>query len=138
MSRLVMVRAFLSNTEAHVAKGVLDQNGFCTFLFDYRTVEMAFQYCFAVKGLRLMVPEPELAAARSLLAESAQTVLDGDYESCVECGTDDVFRYASWIHGVIGVLMGLALILPSRRRYCQSCGARWRAPASPGEIGEVS
>ena len=127
MAELVIASRFWNMNEAHVAKGVLDQHGVTAFLFDQHLAANGWHLLFALKGLRLMVPAPELAMARRLLATPATFEEEGDWERCPVCDSTDVFRHSSV---VIAVMMILLASLPTpiaiRRRTCRACKHQWR------------
>ncbi|OQA09247.1 MAG: hypothetical protein BWY65_01168 [Firmicutes bacterium ADurb.Bin373] len=67
VEKLVKVAAFLDVNEAYLAKGLLENEGIEVHLFDERSAVVVYTP-FALGGLRLMVRQPDLARAASILS----------------------------------------------------------------------
>ena len=67
MEKLVKVAAFLDVNEAYLAKGLLENEGIEALLFDERSAVVVYTP-YALGGLRLMVRQPDLARAASILS----------------------------------------------------------------------
>ena len=126
MARLVTVAGFVDHPQAYVAKALLEQHGFCIFLFDESMIRLAWHYGVALGGLKLMVPDAEAEAAKALLAAPAD-IAGEPIDLCPECGSEDVFRQPSRPLGLLGFLMaGIPILVPTRKRRCRTCDTAWR------------
>jgi len=124
---LVTLTTYYDIPEAAVARSLLDQHGIPAFLFDDRLGRMSWLYLRALGGVRLMVPARDVATAASLLADLSQKIDVPEDEHCPACGSDDIFRPASWILALLSTMIVGPLLVRSRRRHCRSCRRNWRA-----------
>lgn len=126
MGRLAVASTHLDLPSAYVARSLLDQHGIPAFLFDHHLGGMSWVYLPAMRGIRLMVREDDLDTARSVLTDPSHRINVEDDESCPACGSDDVFRAASWILGLASVFaIGPPILVRSRRRHCRACKHDW-------------
>ncbi|MFZ5645154.1 MAG: DUF2007 domain-containing protein [Bacillota bacterium] len=65
MDRLTLLSTFLNPGEAHIAKGLLDNEGVESFVFD----ELSSTYTPLLVRVRLMVRESDLDKAKKILSE---------------------------------------------------------------------
>ncbi len=125
------VKTYHSLPEAEVGRSILEQNGIPAHLPDRNVVAAAWHLTQAVGGIRLQVPESELAPARLLLGEQDGALDGGGLDTCPECGSGDIFRPASLLLGVaVCALTGIPLLWRRRARYCRRCQQSWRATPS--------
>ena len=68
IDRLVTVASFLSVIEAHLAKNQLAESCIEAFLADEATVYMSWHWTNAIHGIKLVVNDEDVEAARELLA----------------------------------------------------------------------
>jgi len=124
---LVTLSTHYDLSGAVVARSLLDQHGIPAFLLDGHLGSVSWVYLPAIGGMRLMVLERDFEVAGHLLADlSAKIDVPGD-EHCPACGSDNIFRPASWVLGLLSVLtVGPPLLVQSRRRHCRSCRHNWR------------
>ncbi len=131
ITTLVTVKTYDSLPEAEVGWSLLEQNGIPANLPDRNVAGAAWHWTRAVGGIRLQVPESELATARQLLGERDDVLAEGSVDVCPECGSGDVFRPASLIAGVVVTsLTGIPLLLRRRSRYCRQCRHKWLSAPS--------
>lgn len=133
--RLVVVAAFTSVHEAHLARSVLEAAGIETTIADEHLVSMTWTYSNAVGGVKVLVQADRLEEAKSLLESGAIVDLPpasssygetdtGGSDTCPRCGSREFesrlpgkrFAILSWL------LIGVPLASPRRRRYCRKCG----------------
>lgn len=127
MSRLVDLSNYYDLAAAVVHRSILDQHGIPAFLFDRHMGGISWIHLPALGGIRIMVPENDVAAAREILGDLSNRIETPDAERCPNCNSDDVFRPSSWIAGLATVaLLGAPLLLKSRRRHCRTCHRNWR------------
>lgn len=126
IATLVSVRTYDSLPEAEVARSVLEQNGIPARLPDRNVAGAMWYLTHAVGCIRLQIPESELDLARRLLGVRDDALDEGGVDVCPECGSGDVFRPASLVVAIAGVLLaGIPLLLRRRARYCRQCRHKW-------------
>lgn len=64
---LVLLKTYSSSFDAHFAKGKLEDAGISSYLFDENTVTLYFFYDNALGGIKLMVEDKDLVAAKEVL-----------------------------------------------------------------------
>ena len=82
--RLVTVRSFWTEVEAHLAKNRLEAEGIPAFLADETTVSTAWHLGNAVGGVKLQVAEPDAERATVVLDAPAGPVEAPDEAECAE------------------------------------------------------
>jgi len=71
---LVVVGAFTSAHEAHLARSVLQAAGLDATIAGEHLVSMYWLYSNAIGGVKVLVPEAQVEAAREVLASSVEDV----------------------------------------------------------------
>jgi predicted RNA-binding Zn-ribbon protein involved in translation (DUF1610 family) len=141
--RWVTIATFWRHTEAHLARLRLEADGIDCLIFDEQLVATDWLMANAIKGIKLNVPEPDAAVARSLLAPvvgrnlvepgdaddgSREPVADGQF-LCPRCGSDAIYttRISRRLAFLSILLLGLPLpmLLARRRTRCAACGFEW-------------
>lgn len=124
---LATVSTYLDLTEATVARSLLAHHDIPAFLLDDRLAGVNWLYLNALGGIRLMVPAREAEAAGRLLGDLSAKIDVPEDEHCPACGSDDIFRPASWpLLLLTGWLIFVPLLLGARRYHCRSCRHSWR------------
>lgn len=127
MTGLAVLSVYYDLPAAFVHRALLTQHGIPAFLFDEHTGGVSWVYLSALGGVRLMTPARDLEAARAIIGDLSERIDVPEDEHCPECGSDDIFRPASWLLGLLTVLtFGPPLLVKSRRRHCRHCGHNWR------------
>lgn len=127
----VVVRAFTSVPDAHVARSVLDAAGIPTRIADEHLVAADWLYSNAIGGVKLLVPDDRAVEAVAILDATATEVELPPYLSsadttdrCRACGSEAfelVVQGRRWA-ALSWLLSGLPFI-PVRRVYqCRNCG----------------
>ena len=128
MAGLIALSTYYDLPAAIVHRSLLDQHGIPAFLFDRHMGGVSWVHLPALRGMRLMVLERDLEVARGILGDLSERIDVPEDEHCPDCGSDDIFRPASWLLGLFTVLtVGPPLLVRSRRRHCRSCGHDWRS-----------
>lgn len=116
----VTIKSFYSGVDAHVAAGLLADNGIEAHLTDEAQTSWLPHAAYALGGVRLQVHNHDVERALELLAEPTDPV-------CPACGSRRVHRGATF---KLSCLL-LALVSNAVRRAsgstleCDSCGHRW-------------
>ena len=129
-----VVQTFLYLNDAEVARSALESAGIEAWLENKHLVAMNALYANAVGGLRLVVAEEDLAAARTALADLRDSAGASDMTftappppviapppeiRCPECGSLEIARFQRLkIFAVIGVLlMGVGFAVGERELF---------------------
>ncbi len=124
---LVTVSTHYDEAGAVGARAFLTHHGIPAFLFDDRLCHMNWFSLLALGGIRLMVPENDFDAASRLLSDLSEKIDVPEDEHCPACGSDNIFRPASWVLLLLTVWpLFVPLLVQSRRRHCRSCHHNWR------------
>ena len=132
---LVTVATFDDRPSAMIAWSLLDQHGIPAFLADEHFLGVSWHLTLALGGIRLTVPEQDLAAAEESLDRSARPPQDAEaaLDICPRCDGTDIFRPYSRIGFAFTLALAwmygnyVPVFMKSRRRFCRSCGNRWKA-----------
>jgi len=132
------IARFDNQFEAHLVKGLLENEQIPVLLVGQHFFEAQYRYVFALGEIRLRVPADYLAEAQQVLKAYHQ----GEYEealiqelgiekhTCNLCGGNTFKRVGSGILGVLGALLqvyffSLVLSYP-KYEVCNSCGNKTR------------
>jgi hypothetical protein len=153
--RLVVAATFLEPNEAHIARARLEAEGIQARLDGEHHVAMNWMISNAIGGVKLLVPEPALAAAQGILREVGPEILDdetGDEtpdritgeitgetigemaneaepDFCPVCQSTNVSleRLNRRLVFLSILLLGIPLPFLSRKMACHRCGHHWPA-----------
>lgn len=131
--------------EAHITRQKLESEGIDAYLDNENLVATDFLLSNATGGIKLMVRERDVAAAEALLRskgteelalEPGSVVGDDDDDEgycdedwrCPKCHRTDVelMPMRRRLAMLSLLLLGVPLLLASRRLRCQVCGHEWR------------
>jgi hypothetical protein len=126
MASLVTVATFLDQTEALVARSLLEHEGIeCVLMGEHQV--MAQPYLLTgLQGLQLQVLTPDVVMARQLLKvpePAPGTII------CPTCGSDRTHRKASLFHAIFGFFAGAPVRKTSEKWQCANCTSNW-SPSS--------
>jgi hypothetical protein len=130
---LIVVRRFRDLIEAELAKGKLISAGVDCFLADENTVRMDWLWSNAIGGLRLVVKEEDVEAARTLLDEpipdqiaQEDPALNYTQPRCPKCASPDIsFETLDRTLSYGLLFLNLAFPIGKHNWKCQSCGVEW-------------
>ena len=141
--RILPVETFWDATEAHLARGALEEAGIDCVVADDNAATMMPLHVGAIGGVKLLVRESDLARARKVL-DGLQGQEDGndppggapaghefeekfDLPKCPRCNSDDVtyerFSKRAFFIGVL--LLGFPFLIMKRRWRCFTCEHKW-------------
>lgn len=131
---LATVGTYSFPAEAHIARTKLEAEGIYAVVQDEYTIGMNWLYSGALGGVKVLVPEPELARARRILGEAepdAAASSRAPWGRCPKCGEAEIKYQAQGRLGTLltYLLLGLPLLFPKRELCCRSCGFCWPMPA---------
>ncbi len=129
--KLVTIGSYSTPFEANMVKSQLESAGIPAFIADEYTIGMNWLYSNALGGVKVQVPESQVCEAKEFLATEAETSATHEISTttCPRCGsknTEDFLdkrgSFLTW------VLLGLPLLIPSKKKKCSDCGHRWKSP----------
>ena len=129
----VTVDIQFSPWEAHISRALLESEGIPAFLVGEHLVGIQWPMALAWGCVRVVVPQSTHHAARALLAERDQGLLQAALESneppeplvCAQCGGTQFRRRSHWAAALASLAM---LVLwstpfpPGKLRQCKTCG----------------
>lgn len=131
---LLLVRTFVSVTDAHVARSVLDAAGIPTHLADDNIVAAVWTYSNAVGGVKLLAPADRWEEASVLLDTPPQhpgeAHDDPSDDACLRCGGSSfaaATRGRRWA-ALTWLVAGLPLVPVRRVLLCRRCGMALTSP----------
>jgi Zn finger protein HypA/HybF involved in hydrogenase expression len=123
--KFVLVNSYNNYIEAHIAKGVLEEQDIRCWLKDENTVTIDPILTNAVGGIKIMVPEVQAERAREILnrlrLEQKQAVV------CPRCGSHNVELVSSprkpinWISAVSTFFLGDFAMTIDKVNHCFDC-----------------
>ncbi len=130
--KLVTIGSYSTPYEANMVKSRLESAGIPAFVADEYTIGMNWLYSNALGGVKVQVPKSLAVEAQELLASGTEFLTTDELravDACPQCGsknTEDFLdkrgSFLTW------ALLGLPLLLPSKKKKCRDCGYRWRSP----------
>lgn len=125
--RWVTVAAFSLATEAHLARLKLEAEDVDCVLVDEHLISTNWLLSPAIGGIKLQVPEDQLARAREVLGAQAVEWDEADQKlasACPHCGVGEFVPAprARWTFAVSLLLLGLPLLFLPKRWVCDHCG----------------
>ena len=128
--KLVTIGIYSTPFEANMAKSKLESAGIYAFVADEYTIGINWLYSNALGGVKVQVPESVVSEAREILASEVESPTADELaavDACPQCGsknTEDFLdqrgSFFTW------ALLGIPLLLPSKKKKCCDCGHRWR------------
>lgn len=141
MNDWMVIITFIYPHEAHLAKGVLEAEGFEVQIKDEMTAQVNNFYSTAIGGVKLLVSEADAKRAYAVLEEAGyikekeaekdkklETFTKEYAHSCPYCQSDDVIRKKTPGYIVLFSILLLGLPLPFMKKtyYCFDCKREWR------------
>ncbi len=137
VSNFVTIETYTSPWEAHIARGLFENEGIYCFLFNECQIWVDWQMSQALGGVRVQVEAADVPRALAVIKARQ----DGEYEraletewnltsvNCPNCvshnlGTTHSISTALVVFG-LGILFGLFFPIAPEGRRCKSCGARF-------------
>jgi len=122
----VLLNAYPNYVEAHIAKGVLEEEGIASWLKDEYTVTIDPILTNAIGGIKLMVAKRDVTKAREILEtlrkEQQAAIV------CPRCGSHNTEfvttprKAMNWISAITTFLLGRYAIGTDKVNHCFDCG----------------
>jgi DNA-directed RNA polymerase subunit RPC12/RpoP len=121
----VLLNAYTNYIEAHIAKGMLEEQGINCWLKDENTVTLDPILTNAVGGIKIMVAKPDAEKAREILStlkkEQQLSV------TCPQCGSHNIEtvstprKASNWLSAITTFFLGNYAIAPDKVYHCFDC-----------------
>ncbi len=131
----VVLNSYLNYVDAHIAKGVLEEEGIETWLKDENTVTINPIWTNAVGGIKLMVAKEDAQKAWDLLEkirrESKASI------ACPKCSSHNVElvstprKAMNWISSILTFFLGDYAIATDKVNHCFNCGHEFPQEEKP-------
>jgi hypothetical protein len=130
----VLLNAYPNYVDAHIAKGVLEENEIICWLKDEHTVTIDPILTNAVGGIKLMVGKEQAQKAWEILEglRKEQKVL----LACPQCGSHNIElvstprKAMNWISAITTFFIGDYAIATDKVNHCFDCGKEFPAEES--------
>jgi len=128
--QLVTVGTYSTDYEANLVRAELEAFNIDAVLADDNAIHMNWLWSNAIGGVKVRVPESELAEARRVMNLANGDGADSPEAAmiCPLCGShnshsfvDKRGTFLSWL------LLGVPVIPVSAKRICDDCGSEWKA-----------
>lgn len=145
MDNWIVIITFTYPHEAHLAKGVLESEGFEVQIKDEMTAQVNNFYSTAIGGVKLLVPEADAERAYNALKEAGYIKEEQKEEekalehfpkeyahTCPYCQSDEVIKkkMPGYIIVFSILLLGIPLPFMKKTYYCFDCKKEWRVNGS--------
>lgn len=126
MSNFVLVNSYNNYVEAHIARGVLEEEGIQCWLKDENTLTIDPILTNALGGIKLMVESTKADKANEILIrlrKDAKAAL-----SCPKCNSHNIEQISTprkasnWFMALTTFLLGDIAIAPDKVNHCFDCG----------------
>lgn len=128
MSDFYPIARFTGSAEAHIAKGLLEQNGVFCYMANEHTADLGIP---AMSGhYELRVATSDLDTAIEILSDFGDEALTEKLkriERCPSCGSPDVTYANSGWRLAMRAMVGLDNSRLKAKRRCRSCRAEWNS-----------
>ncbi len=120
------VNVYINYIDAHIAKGVLEEQGIDTWLKDENTVTIDPMLTNAVGGIKLMVQKEELQKAWEILDKLKQE--QKAKVKCPKCSSHNIEyvstprKASNWVTALFGFFAGNQGIAIDKVNHCFDCG----------------
>jgi predicted RNA-binding Zn-ribbon protein involved in translation (DUF1610 family) len=121
----VVLNSYINYVEAHVAKGVLEEEGIQSWLKDENTVTIDPILTNAVGGIKIMVAKPDAQRAWEIL-----TTLKKEQQAsvaCPKCGSHNIElvstprKASNWFTSIVTFFLGSYAIAADKVYHCFDC-----------------
>ncbi len=126
MNDFILINAYNNYVEAHIARGVLEEEGINCWLKDEYTLTIDPILTNAVGGIKLMVARSQAQRALDILArlrKDAKAVI-----SCPKCGSHNIEeistprKASNWLTALSTFFLSSYSVAPDKVNHCFDCG----------------
>jgi Zn finger protein HypA/HybF involved in hydrogenase expression len=121
----VLLNSYSNYIDAHIARGVLEEEGISCWLKDENTVTIDPILTNAVGGIKIMVPQSEAPRAWEILSELRKEQKKAVI--CPQCGSDNTElvstprKAINWLSAVSTFVLGDYALTIDKVNHCFDC-----------------
>lgn len=122
----VVLNAYNNYIDAHIARGVLEEEGINCWLKDENTITIDPILTNAVGGIKIMVAKPQAERAWEILTNLKKEQQKNI--ACPKCGSHNIElvstpkKARNWISAIATFFFGDYAIAPHKVNHCFECG----------------
>ncbi len=126
MSEFIVINAYNNYVDAHIARGVLEEEGINCWLKDENTLTIDPILTNAMGGIKLMVVKEQGERAKDILEQLRKEARAA--VPCPKCGsqnTDEVStprKASNWLTALLTFSLSDYAIAPDKVNHCFDCG----------------
>ncbi|MBI5372823.1 MAG: DUF2007 domain-containing protein [Sphingobacteriales bacterium] len=133
----ILINSYPNYVEAHIARGVLEEEGIHCWLRDENTVTIDPILTNAVGGIKLMVEKSQAQRAANLLAD-----LRKEHKAsvaCPQCGSHNIEQVSTprkainWLSSLLTFFLGDYAMAIDKVNHCFDCGHEFPGEKEPGD-----
>jgi hypothetical protein len=132
----VVLNAYNTYIDAHIAKGVLEEEGIPSWLKDENTVTIDPILTNAVGGIKVMVAEEMAVQAREILLRVRREQAAVACPKCSSINTDLVStprKAINWLSAISTFFLGDYAMAVDKVQHCFDCGHEFPPPKDEEE-----
>jgi Zn finger protein HypA/HybF involved in hydrogenase expression len=128
---IALLNAYTNYVDAHIAKGVLEEQGIACWLQDENTVTIDPILTNAVGGIKLLVKKEELGNAGYILHQLRKEQKAS--VKCPKCGSHNIElvstprKASNWVGAILGFLFTNYAIPVHKVNHCFDCNHEFQA-----------
>jgi hypothetical protein len=127
----VVLNSYNTYIDAHIAKGVLEEQGIASWLKDENTVTIDPILTNAVGGIKVMVAEEDAETALGILTRLRREKTAVACPKCSSINTDLVStprKASNWFSAITTFFLGNYAIGTNKVQHCFDCGHEFPRP----------
>lgn len=126
MSDFILINAYTNYVDAHIARGVLEEEGINCWLKDENTLTIDPILTNAVGGIKLMVAKSQAERAVDILVrlrDEAKAKI-----TCPKCGSHNIEevstprKASNWLTALSTFFLSSVSVAPDKVNHCFDCG----------------
>ena len=126
MNDYILINAYNNYVDAHIARGVLEEEGINCWLKDENTLTIDPILTNAVGGIKLMVVQSQAQRAADILAQlrnEAKAAI-----ACPKCGSHNIEQVSTprkasnWLTALSTFFLSSYSVAPDKVNHCFDCG----------------
>jgi predicted RNA-binding Zn-ribbon protein involved in translation (DUF1610 family) len=129
MEDFILINAYTNYVDAHIARGVLEEEGINCWLKDENTLTIDPILTNAVGGIKLMVARSQAQRAADILNQLRKEARAA--VTCPKCGSHNIEevstprKTSNWLTALLTFGLGDYAVAPDKVNHCFDCGCEF-------------
>ncbi len=129
MEDFILINAYTNYVDAHIARGVLEEEGINCWLKDENTLTIDPILTNAVGGIKLMVARSQAQRAADILNQLRKEARAA--VACPKCGSHNIEevstprKTSNWLTALLTFGLGDYAVAPDKVNHCFDCGCEF-------------